>query len=71
MLYTKYKISGQCSFRQEDFFKLHFEDLCFGPRDQLKQPTGTFWTPLVGDHPGVIPVKFGQNPMSGFRGEVV
>jgi len=26
---------------------------------------------LVGDHPGVIPVKFGQNPMSGFRGEDV
>jgi len=25
---------------------------------------------LVGDHPGIIPVKFGQNPMSGFRGEV-
>jgi len=26
---------------------------------------------LVGDHPGIIPVKFGQNPMSGFRGEDV
>jgi len=26
---------------------------------------------MVGDHPGVIPVKFGQNPMSGFRGENV
>jgi len=23
------------------------------------------------DHPGIIPVKFGQNPMSGFRGEDV
>jgi len=22
-------------------------------------------------HPGIIPVKFGQNPMSGFRGEDV
>jgi len=29
------------------------------------------WTTLVGDHPGIIPVKFGQNPMSGFRGEDV
>jgi len=24
-----------------------------------------------GDHLGIIPVKFGQNPMSGFRGEDV
>jgi len=29
MLYTKYEISGPCSFRQEDFFKLHFENLFF------------------------------------------
>jgi len=35
------------------------------------QPTGTVWTTLVGDHQGIIPVKFGQNPMSGFRGEDV
>jgi len=26
---------------------------------------------LVGDHPGLIPVKYGQNPMSGLRGEDV
>jgi len=26
---------------------------------------------LVGDHPGIIPVKFGENPMSDFRGEDV
>jgi len=35
------------------------------------QPTGTLGTNLVGDHTGIIPVKFGQNPMSGFRGEDV
>jgi len=35
------------------------------------QPTGTISTTLVGDEPGIIPVKFGQNPMSGFRGEDV
>jgi len=35
------------------------------------QPTGKNWTTLVGDHPGIIPVKFGQNPMSGFREEDV
>jgi len=35
------------------------------------QPTETIWTTLVGDHPGIIPVKFGQNQMSGFREENV
>jgi len=35
------------------------------------QPIKTFWTTLVGDRPGIIPVKFGQNPISGFRGEDV
>ena len=34
------------------------------------QPTGTNWTTLVGDHPGIIPVMFGQNPISGFREDV-
>ena len=27
-------------------------------------------TALIGDHPGIITVKFGQNPISGFREEV-
>jgi len=35
------------------------------------QPSRTIWTTLVGDHPGLIPLKFGQNPVSGFRGEDV
>jgi len=26
---------------------------------------------LIGDHSGIIPVKFGQNPISGYRGDVV
>jgi len=29
------------------------------------QPTETVWTSLVGDHRGIIPVKFGQIPISG------
>ena len=41
----------------------------FWPHDLLMQPIRTIWTTLVGDHPEIIPVKFGQNPMSGFRGE--
>jgi len=31
MLYTNYESSGPCSFRQEDFGKLHFENLFFDP----------------------------------------
>jgi len=29
MLYTKYEIYGPCNVRQEDFWKLHFENLFF------------------------------------------
>jgi len=43
----------------------------FLPCDLLMQPTGTVWTTLVEEHLGIIPVKFGQNPMSSFRGEYV
>jgi len=35
------------------------------------QPIKTIWTILVGDHPGTIPVQFGQIPISGSREEVV
>jgi len=35
------------------------------------QPTGTVWTILIGDHPGTIPVKFGQIPISGSREDVI
>jgi len=31
------------------------------------QPTEMVWTILVEYLQGIIPVKFGQNPMSGFR----
>jgi len=39
----------------------------FLTRDLLTQPTGTIWTTLVGDHLGIIPVKFGKNLMRGFQ----
>ena len=35
------------------------------------QPTGTVWTILIGDHPGIIPVKFGQILISSLREDVV
>ena len=43
----------------------------FLPLDLLMQPSGTVWTTLVEEHLGIIPVKLGQNPISGFRGEDV
>jgi len=33
--------------------------------------TGTVSTTLIGDHPGIIPVKFAQIPISGSREDVV
>jgi len=35
------------------------------------QPNGTVWTTLIGDHPGIIHVKYGQIPISGWREDVV
>jgi len=35
------------------------------------QPTGTVGTTLIGDNPGIIPVTFGQIPISGSRKDVV
>jgi len=71
MLYTKYECSGPCNFRGEDFWKLHFENLFSDPVTYLCNQLEQFEQFLVGDHPGIIPVKFGQNPMSGFRVEDV
>jgi len=34
-------------------------------------PTKTIWTITVGNHPGTIPVEFGQIPISVSRKEVV
>jgi len=35
------------------------------------QPTGTIWTILAGDHLGIIPVMFGQIPISGSKEDAV
>jgi len=43
----------------------------FWPRDLLMQPIKTVWTILVGDHQGIIPVVFGQIPISSSSEEVV
>jgi len=62
MLYSKYESSG---LRQEDFWKFHFKNLFIDPVTYLCNQLEQF----EGVHQGIIPVKFGQNPMSGFRGE--
>ena len=35
------------------------------------QPTGTVWTNLIEEYPGIIPVKFGQIPISSSREDVI
>jgi len=37
----------------------------------IYQPIRTIWIILIGDHPGTIPVEFGQIPISDLRKEVV
>ena len=65
MLYIKYESTGKKIF--ESFFLKPI----YWPRDLLMQPTETIWTTLIGDHPGIIPVKFGPIPISGSREDVV
>jgi len=36
------------------------------PSDLFMQPIETVETTLVGDQPGILPVKFGQNPIGDF-----
>jgi len=43
----------------------------YWPHDLLMQPTGTVWTTLIGDHPRIIPVKFGEIPISSSREDVI
>jgi len=42
MLYTKYESSGPCRFRQEDFWKLQFENLFFDPVTYLSNQLERF-----------------------------
>jgi len=70
MLYTKYERSMPGSLRQDDFFVNFILKTYFWARDILMQPIRTIWTISVPDHPGSIPVEFGQIPISGSREEV-
>jgi len=70
MLYTKYESFGSCSYRKEDIWKLHLKPK-FLPRDLLRKPIRTISTILLGDHPGIIPVKFGEIHINGSREKVI
>jgi len=43
----------------------------FWPRALLMQSTWNIWTTLIGNHTGIIPVKFDQIPISGLSEDVV
>ena len=58
-------------FGQEDFLKFLVKKSIFSSCDLDMQRTGTIWTTLKEDQPRIIPVKFGQIPISGLGGDVV
>jgi len=68
MLYIKYE---SLVFSDKEIFESFILKPINWPRDLLMQPTGTVWTNLIGDHPGIIPVKFGQIPISDSREDVI
>jgi len=54
-------IYGHCSFGQDYFEKLHFENILFDPATN-KTRLNNFGM----GHPGIIPVEFGQIFISGY-----
>ena len=52
------------------FFKLLVKKSSFSSCDLDMQWTGTTGTTLKEDQPRIIPVKFGQNPISGLGDDV-
>jgi len=69
MLVGDYPETIPVEFQTRRFLKIAFGKPIFWPRDLLMQPTGTDWTTFVEDQIGIIPVKCGQNPMSGYTGD--
>ena len=58
-------------FLTRRFFEFLVKKSIFSSCDLHMQWTGTIWTTLKEDQPRIIPVKFGQNPISGLGGDVV
>jgi len=57
--------------RPRRILKIAFWEPIFWPRDLFMQQNRTVWTSLIGEQPGIIPVEFGQIPISGLEQEVV
>ena len=58
-------------FWQVDFLIFLVKKSIFSSFDLDMQWTETIWTTLKEDQTRIIPVKFGQNPISGLGGDVV
>ena len=72
MLYTKYKSSGPCSFRQDFFFlKIAIWKPIFDPVTYLCNQSEPFDQFRWRNYQRTIPVEFGRIPISGSREEVV
>jgi len=67
MLYIEYKSTGLFSLN----FYIYIRKPVYWPCDLFMQSTGTIWTPLIWDYTPIliIPVKFGQNPISSVKGD--
>ena len=57
-------------FLTRRFFKFLVKKSIFSSSDLDMQRTGTIWTTLKKNIPRIIPVKFGQNPVSGLGEDV-
>ena len=68
-LHTKYQRPGPSGFRQEDFL-FSAKKPIFNSCNLDVQWTGTTGTNLKDDQTRLIPVKVGQNPISGLGGDV-
>jgi len=64
MLYTTLKALGLVVSDKKIFESFILKTYLL-TRDLFMQPNGTVRTTLIGDHQGIIPVKFGQIPISG------
>ena len=53
------------------FFKFLVKKSIFSSWDLDMQWTGTIWTTLEEDQPRIIPVMFGQIPISSLGGDIV
>jgi len=49
------------------FLKVAFQKPIFWPRDLLVKQIRTIWAIMVEDYLGIIPIEFGQIPISNWR----